>query len=239
MHHRTAGAQAIARVQCLIGDDMRFALASLWVAAALHAAAAFANGPLVIPGPETGVNSVPFVYGSGRYQFLYGSALFPPGPNLLTAMAFSPVADGTLSGWIQIRLGTTEIAVDQLTSDLASNAGDGIVQVFEDTTFVQAFTGGSEGFSLSIPFETPFVYDPADGNLLVDFAMDSLSGGLFFVSYAGATDDLASRAGSSSELGDFVDSNAIRIRLTIPEAPASVAGAASAVTLALLVRRRG
>jgi hypothetical protein len=217
---------------------MRIALASLWVVAALHAPAAFATTPLVIPGPETGVSSVPFVHGSGRYQFLYGSALFPPGPNQLTAMAFSPVTDGMLSGWIQIRLGTTETAVDHLTSDLASNAGDGIVQVFEDTTFVQAFTGGSEGFSLSIPFQTPFVYDPADGNLLVDFAMDGLSGGLFFVSYAEATDDLASRAGSSGEFGDFVDSNAVRIRLTIPEATLSVAGAASMLAIAQLARRR-
>ena len=219
------------------GDCMRFALVLLWVAAALHAPAAFANGPLVIPGPAADVIEVPFLRYPGRYQFLYGSALFPPGPNLLTAMAVSPAADGTLSGWIQIRLGTTEIAVDHLTLDLASNAGDGIVQVFEDTAFMQTYTGGSEGFSLSFPFQSPFVYDPAYGNLLVDFAMDSLSTNVL-VSNANASDDLGSRAGSSSQLNDFVDSNATRIRVTIPEAQASVAGATSVLALALLVRRR-
>ena len=216
---------------------MRFALASLCAAALLYAPASFANGPLVIPGPAADSNAVPFVPGSGRYQFLYDSALFPPGPNRITEMAVSPVADGMLSGWIQIRLGTTETAVDQLTLDLASNAGDGIVQVFEDMSFTQTYSGGSEGFSLSFPFQSPFVYDPADGNLLVDFAMESIST-IVQVSYADASDDLASRAGSSSLIDDFVDSNAIRIQVTIPEPRSSVAGTASVLALALLARRR-
>lgn len=100
------------------------------------------------------------------------------GPIIVTQIAFRP--DGSVtSGFtltnpnLQINLSTTSMAPDGLSTTFASNVGaDDTVVRNGPITLSSANTGppgGPKDFDIIITFTTPFFYDPALGNLLVDF----------------------------------------------------------------------
>jgi hypothetical protein len=131
-------------------------------------------------------NSFPFniaIIGlpSQRYQQLYAASQFgglPSGGGLITQIVFRPDATfghaftSTLPD-IQIDLSTTSAADDGLSSTYANNVGadDTVVFARGPLTLSSAFTGppgGPKDFDIIITLTTPFLYNPALGNLLLD-----------------------------------------------------------------------
>jgi hypothetical protein len=111
-----------------------------------------------------------------RYQQVYGSSDFGSSPLMITGMDFTPAGtpfSGTISN-ISIFLSTTAAPVDGLSTNLNSNLGADDTQIFGGSLTLSS--AGVPGiFDISIPFTTPFVYDPAAGNLLLD--VQNFSGG--------------------------------------------------------------
>ncbi|MHC4668825.1 MAG: PEP-CTERM sorting domain-containing protein [Planctomycetota bacterium] len=133
------------------------------------------------------IGSIPASPPSMRYQQVYGSSDFS-GPILITGIAFRPDATFMGPGGIPIpgsggpfgpttfplllRLSTTAAPVDGLSPLFAVNVGADVTTVVSGlVTISSAFTGPASGpkdFDIIITFTTPFLYDPAGGNLLVD-----------------------------------------------------------------------
>ncbi len=127
-------------------------------------------------------NGYPFDLGqtgltSQRYQQVYAASQFGGG-GLITQIIFRPDAfagqafTSTLPD-IQIDLSTTSAADDGLSSTYADNVGadDTVVFVRGALTLSSAFTGPPDGpkdFDIIITLTTPFLYNPALGNLLLD-----------------------------------------------------------------------
>lgn len=193
---------------------------------------------LVVAGAHQAPNPPPFVAGDGRFQFVYGSALFQ-GPVRISALAFSPTADvAALGGTIAIHLGVTTRAVDGLTGDLDANATGPLTEVFDQGVAFADVFGATDFFALAFPFDRPFDYDPADGNLLVDVVtFDIAFSNPFGVSARTASDDLGSRAIDHPDVGNGADTISPRIRFTVPE-PAAAPLAGFVGLLVLATRRR-
>jgi hypothetical protein len=115
-----------------------------------------------------------------RIQQVYGAADFGGlGVIQITGLALRPdAASGvpfgpdTIAG-LQVRLSTTGKAVDGLSLTFAQNIGPDETTVFNgDWTRSSADSpgpGGTRAFDIILTFMTPFTYDSAQGNLLVDF----------------------------------------------------------------------
>jgi len=151
---------------------------------ALGAVQAWAN--VIVPSALTNVegntnNGFPFNLAnfgltSQRYQQVYSSSEFS-GLFLITDIEFRPDAGGgaafssTLPS-IQIDLSTTTAAVDGLSSTFSANVGSNDTIVFSGPlSLSSSFTGpagGPKNFDIVIVLQTPFLYDPALGNLLLD-----------------------------------------------------------------------
>jgi hypothetical protein len=119
---------------------------------------------------------------SQRYQQVYASSLFGgyTTPLSIERISFRPNSDynyggafsATLSD-IQINLSTTPWTMDELTSEFAHNVGADDTPVVDrgPLTLSSSFTGptgGPKDFDIHIDLDTPFVYDPTLGNLVMD-----------------------------------------------------------------------
>jgi hypothetical protein len=156
-------------------------LLALWLAAP----AAKADTLIVVPGAQTNSegnseNRFPFNTSSQRYQQVYAASSFSAltGPSLLTQIIFRPDATfgdafaSTLLD-IQINLSTTSAAPDALSTTFSNNVGanDTIVYGRGALTLSSSDTagpGGTRNFDIIITLTTPFLYNPAQGNLLLD-----------------------------------------------------------------------
>lgn len=120
-----------------------------------------------------------------RLQQVFASSQFAAagGPIIVTQIAFRPDV-GYASTFtftnpnLQINLSTTSMAPDGLSTTYASNVGaDDTVVGNGAITLSTANTGppgGPKDFDFIITFTTPFLYDPALGNLLIDFRSTGL-----------------------------------------------------------------
>jgi hypothetical protein len=143
------------------------------------------NGQVNVEG--NGLNFYPFhLAGNGgagpsqRYQQVYSASSFAilTEPSFITQIAFRPDNQfggafvGTLPD-IQINLSTTSATPDTLSLTFASNVGANDTVVFTrgalalSSNFAGAF-GAPKDFDIVITLTTPFLYDPAAGNLLLD-----------------------------------------------------------------------
>jgi hypothetical protein len=120
--------------------------------------------------PATSGNAFPFGGGFGsnpstRYQQVYDADLFPAGPLSITDITFfhTLFPGGAISANTYIfHLSTTAKTVGDLnTAVLTNNIGG------DDALFASLALSGDPGTSLAIS-GTPFTYDPANGNLLLD-----------------------------------------------------------------------
>jgi hypothetical protein len=169
--------------------------ASIWrqlliLTAGLFFLFAASAGTIVSPGADASVeggsnNGYPFdlSYFPGvstmRYQQVFNSSEFSAagGPMLITAIAFRPDSvygaafSATLSS-VQINLSTTSVNASTLGSTFANNVGANDTVVFNGPlSLSSAFTGhagGPKDFDIVITLTTPFVYNSASGNLLLD-----------------------------------------------------------------------
>jgi hypothetical protein len=141
-------------------------LALVWLLSAIPAAADVTVG---LPADQGHGNFFPFggVY-NAEYQQVYSSSQFS-GPITITNLEFFNTEDDSSatampSGNWQISLSTTSADWDTLSTSFSSNIGSDNTMVFNGN-LSQPWTFGD---TLSITLSTPFTYDPANGNLLMD-----------------------------------------------------------------------
>ena len=177
---------------------------------------------LVVPNEVATVegnsaNAWPFNIGAAsfraqRYHQVYGASDFASlsGPQRITQIAFRPDSEAgaafaaTIPS-IEIRLSTTTKAPDGLSAVFADNVGANDTVVYAGAlSLSSSFDGPPEGpkaFDIVINLQTPFNYDPAAGNLLLDVRV--FSGTLTTFLDAHTTPDAVSRTYSIS--GDIND----------------------------------
>lgn len=162
-------------------------------------------------------NIAAFSLPSQRYQQVYSYAAFF-GPLTITDIVFRPDAgfgssfSSTLAS-VRIDLSTTSATVGALSATFASNVGANDTIVFNGAlSSSSSFTGPSGGpknFDILIHLTTPFFYNPANGNLLMD--VRNFSGGTttFFdtdVAVGGPTSRaFTTSSGVNSASADFLD----------------------------------
>lgn len=126
--------------------------------------------------------SIPFgatSTGSIRYQQVFDASDFAslPGPSFISQIAFrldasfSAVFSETILN-IQINLSTTASAPDAMSNFFAINVGSDETVVFSGALAMSSLdTGppaGPKDFDIVINLQTPYLYDPMAGNLLMD-----------------------------------------------------------------------
>jgi hypothetical protein len=135
-------------------------------------------------------NSAPF-NNQSRYQQIFTANQFSAisGPKVITQIAFRPTVTQapftqTFSN-IQFNLSTTTQTIAGLSANFASNLGaDDTVVRSGSVTLSSANTpgpGSTTAFDILVNLTTPFVYDPALGNLLMDIRDFSAAGASIFV----------------------------------------------------------
>lgn len=122
-------------------------------------------------------NRFPFlVTGGQRYQQVFASSQFS-GPILISEMDLrngifvNEAFTSTISS-IQISLSTIATAPDALSTTFASNIGADSIVVYNGSLTLSSANGpgpgGTKAFDIAIIFQTPFLYNPGGGNLLLD-----------------------------------------------------------------------
>lgn len=154
----------------------RFSLLAVAVAGLLgFALPAFAS-PIVIGGAPNTNNCYPFSCSYNReYQQVYDQGAFS-GPITITGLEFfntqyNSGATATDSGTWTISLSSTSADSNSLSSTFANNLGGDNTQVFSGN-LAQPWAFGD---TLVITFATPFTYNPANGNLLMDVNVSGAS----------------------------------------------------------------
>jgi dockerin type I repeat protein len=139
-------------------------------------------GPLAVPNEwstaqaDTGNLFPLFSSKPIRYQQVFDAAQFSrlnPGGGLINRIAFRGHGPGVpFTGTVpqlQVNLSTTSKAPDALSSTFVENVGSDDAQVFSGPLQAAVtFSGDPTNFEITINFTTPFYYDPAKGNLLLD-----------------------------------------------------------------------
>ena len=129
------------------------------------------------PDPGTG-NCFPFGCSyNAEYQQVYGAGNFS-GPITITNLEFyNTQADlGSTSlptGTFTISLSTTQAGVNTISGNYAANLGPDNTQVFSGS-ISQPWAFGD---TLVINLTTPFTYNPANGNLLLDVVGTNVNAG--------------------------------------------------------------
>ena len=198
--------------------------------------------------------------GSGqqtRVQMLFPASDFISLPETYAAMvalAWRPDQDNRLmdpiSGPATIRLATT--TADSLDSTFANNLthSTGITEVFDGTITWQTNNDPPEGprsfDDFTFQFQTPFTYDPTQGNLLVEFVAPedwSTVGGDYLIDIhvsEGATNTtFISAADPSADVATFLGTGIIPTQFTfIPEPSTIMLSLLGTLGMACAVRRR-
>ena len=194
---------------------------------------------------------------SARHQQVFGAQDFqsPGAPLRITDLSFarypgtSPI-DVSLAN-VAIHFSTTSRNPDELSSTFAQNVGaddrlvfSGPLHFFENGTGPSGYIG--EAYNIRVGLQTPFVYDPSAGNLLLDVfnyqALPPTSGQHFVVVIDGFSDYGSSVMGSADSAVGGRNTVALSIGLTytpVPEPSTLWLLAAGGATFATLRLRRG
>ena len=135
-------------------------------------------GVIVIgnPADATNGNSFPFESYASEYQQVYTNTLFSSPETIIGLEFFNTVvnsnANSLESGTWTISLSTTSANWNTLSTNYSANIGANNTQVFSGN-LSQPWAFGD---TLIINFATPFTYNPAAGNLLLDVTASGLTG---------------------------------------------------------------
>lgn len=110
------------------------------------------------------------------------------GPSFLTQFAYRPDEilgqSGPRSLTLQIYASTTSRSVDGLSTTFAENLGTNNQLVFDGTLNLTTGNlpgpGNTRQFDYVFPFTTPFLYDPAAGNLVLDLQLEASGSAVTF-----------------------------------------------------------
>jgi len=103
------------------------------------------------------------------------------GPSFLTQFAYRPDTipgpSGPLSWTLRVYASTTSRSVAGLSTTFAENLGTNNTLVFDGTVNVTTRNlpgpGNTRQFDMVFPLTTPFLYDPAAGNLVLDLQFEA------------------------------------------------------------------
>jgi len=138
------------------------------------------NGYAAVEGNDA--NSFPFNNFEGRYQQAYAASHFDSGLLEITEIAFRTDTDPAAADWTSdltftINLSTSQNAVGSLSTTFADNVGADAALVYTATAGV--FGGTNAGgpapnaFDVILTLDTPFLYNPANGDLLMEVLMET------------------------------------------------------------------
>ena len=177
-------------------------------------------GPLVVPNDWANAfgdagNLFPlFSSQPMRYQQVFDAEQFSrlnPGGGLINRIAFRGHGPGVPFTanvpQLQVNLSTTSKTPDGLSSTFAENVGSDDTQVFSGPfQTAVTFTGDPTNFEVTLIFTTPFFYDPAKGNLLLD--LRNLQGGTEVPPNDQELDGTSATGDATSRVYNFGDANA-------------------------------
>jgi hypothetical protein len=144
----------------------------------LLGAASLCSADSLVVGTDNGGNQFPFGgpqagFAGTEYQEAYASSNFTDGPILITGIEFfvqSGLGGNMYAGTYQLSFSTVTTGIADLSStDLASNLGP------DDTVFTTAALAGTAPNTLAFT-GTPFLYNPDNGNLLLDIQISNITG---------------------------------------------------------------
>jgi hypothetical protein len=149
-----------------------------------------------------------------RYQQVFDAGQFSrlnPGGGLINRIAFRGHGPGVPFTanvpQLQVNLSTTSKTPDALSSTFAENVGPDDTQVFSGPLQTAVtFTGDPANFEVTLIFTTPFFYDPAKGNLLLD--VRNLQGGTEVPPNDQELDGTSASSDSTSRVYNFGDASA-------------------------------
>jgi hypothetical protein len=155
-----------------------------------------------------------------RVMLVYDASQFAAfgGPILITEIAIRPNSAQAEPGTVLERnlrtfLSTTPMSPATLSTTFADNIGPDYTLVAGDaaSAFTTAYLPGpgkTIGFDITVPLETPFRYDPAAGNLLLEFQSGppAPEGSMIFDFVAGdpTLNGVAAVGSSTAESGQVV-----------------------------------
>jgi hypothetical protein len=192
---------------------------------------------------------------SERYEQVYSATQFGSGPLLITGLAFRPDANtgaafSTILSNVSIFLTTTANAPDALSPIFANNEGADKTLVHSGSLSLSSAdtgpAGGPKAFDIVINLTTPFLYNPASGNLLLE--VQNFGGGtttqfdaqitsgdpvsrVFTIDVNGAND----ATGNTDTLGLVTEF--LTAQVAVPE-PSSIILFGSAALMFAAIRRR-
>ncbi|HEX3145653.1 MAG TPA: Ig-like domain-containing protein, partial [Pyrinomonadaceae bacterium] len=168
--------------------------------------------------PSANGTSFPNFQTGGTYQQVYAKSAFS-GPVTITQIAFASHEltsnPGIANYNFSVSLGATAAVPNALSTNLATNRGPQLAPVFSGPLNANITDGAQFDVLIDI---TPFTYDPASGNLLMEINFNApvqFSGGSLLYFRAGAN-SLTSRAANPSGVagGAFTDNFGLLTRFT-------------------------
>ena len=164
--------------KCRVGFALILAVAlGSWVAPELHAQVVVVPNALAT-NDGNGSSTSTAGFASVRWLHIHDASEFGAlsGPSFLTQFAYRPDRilgqSGPRSWNLRIFASTTRRSVDELSTTFAENLGTNNTLVFDGTVNVTTGNlpgpGNTRQFDYVVPFTTPFLYDPAAGNLVLD-----------------------------------------------------------------------
>jgi hypothetical protein len=166
------------------------------------------DGNVSLTAPTGGPSSL-------REMRIYDAAQFGvlSGPSFLTQFAWrpdtTPGPSGPRSLALRIFASTTSRSVAGLSTTFAENLGADNTLVFSGTLIWATANlpgpGNTRQFDVVFPFTTPFLYDPADGNLLLEmqFTANGEAIRVDAVSGNSAVNKIQNLGSSTAPTGDF------------------------------------
>ena len=208
------------------------ALLGLCVTIELHAAVVVVPNSLAT-NDGNGTSTSTEGPASVRWLQIYDASQFGAlsEPSVLTQFAYRPDTivgeSGPRSLTLQIYASTTSRSVADLSTTFAENLGANNTLVFDGTLILATGNlpgpGNTRQFDYVFPFATPFLYDPAAGNLVLDFQIVANGSAVTFDTVSGdsATGRVFAFGSSTATTGDFRDSHVTQF--TFAPEPSSVA----------------
>jgi hypothetical protein len=178
------------------------------------------NSSITAPQENSSLLRIMEIYDASQFGSLSG-------PSLLTRFAERPDRipgpSGPRTQTMRIYASTTSRSVAGLSTTFANNIGTNNTLVFDGTATLSTENlpgpGNTRQFDIVYPLTTPFLYDPADGNLLLDFRISS--GPVSAFRWDGVSGNPTVRAvvafGSSTALtGSYADSDVYQFTFELP-----------------------
>lgn len=171
-------------------------------------------------GPNTGYNFLPFgANQTDTYHQMFLSSLFGGSPVRISEIAYAsnPARIGQQVDLdVTIRMGYTAAAPGGLSSNLPDNPVGAMTQVYAITNRMHTNAStGPDDFDLVFALDTPFDYNPAQNNLLIEIEVTSrVVNGDNSISTNNAGTE-SSRAWNSTRFGNGADVTAARTRFVL------------------------